>query len=509
MNKKYKLGVENRDTIKKVAQQIGGIVGKTLGPGGRNYLLNSGITNDGKTILKSIRFEDENEDLLSLIFQDVAENADKDGGDGTTTATVIATKLVNDIIDKVPDLNIPISQGQMSVMDIKDTLEKEKDRVLSLMKDKVKDVGSLEELENVAFTSMENKEIAKKVAKAVWDVGSDGFVSLEDGFSGEVEVEHVPGIKYKIGVVAPFQYTNHKNEAIYSGSPILIANHYFNSLSEINNLLAQFNESKKFSSFVIVAKGFEPPFIRSVYDLSQKAGFNILLLKTSISDEEFEDIASFVDAQVINTSPRIGQKIENVKFQDLGFNKKIIAGEKETVFIGGQGLEKQIMTDDGPLTRVTSRVNALKDLLGDKNDKELEGRISRLSGGIAIIRVDAKTQTEKYYLKLKIEDTRNSCKGALKHGIIQGGGLVFDEIAEQLGSEALLYGALKEPYKVIKNNYGGKLEIGPEIVDSFNVARSSLENAVSVVKILITMEGNIADKEISLVEEFKNKIIYN
>src|SRR3990167_315497 len=428
MNKKYKLGKDNRETIYTTAHYVGDIIGKTLGPGGRNYLLNSGITNDGKNILHSIRFKDECEDLVSLILMDVADNADKDGGDGTTTATVIATRLIKDIIYKVSDLDVPIQSDSMSVMAITRKLQEEMIKIIELLNQEAKEITTLEQLEDVAMTAMENKEIAKKVAEAVWSVGKDGFVTMEDGYSGTVEIENVPGIKYPIGVVAPFQYTNSKNEAIYADSPILVANHFFTSLSELNPLLKEFNDTKRFSSFVIVAKGYEPPFIRSVYDLAQNANFRILLLKTSMSDDEFEDIASFVDTQVVNTSPRIGHKIAGVKMQSLGSNKKIIAGEKETVFIGGRGLEVMVMSSESmPVTRVASRVEQLKSL---KTTKELEGRIARLSGGIAIIRIDAKTQTEKYYIKLKVEDAKNSCIGALKYGVVAGGGLTLSKIAD-------------------------------------------------------------------------------
>jgi len=507
MNKKYNLGKENRETIKLVANQIGGIIGKTLGPGGRNYLLNSGITNDGKTIVRSIRFKDECQDLVSLIVCDIADMADKDGGDGTSTALVVGTTLVADLIDKVEDLDVPInSSSSMSVIAMVKKLKEEKEIILDLLEKEAVKVETLEQLEDVAITAMEDDVIAKRVARAVWEVGPDGFVTMEEGFGGDVEIENVPGIKYAVGVVAPFQYTTSKNEAIFTDSPILVANHFFTSLSELNPLLKEFNTMKRFSSFIIVAKGFEPPFIRSVHDLAVVSNFKILLLKTSITDDELEDVASFVDAKVINTSPRIGNKTEDIKFHDLGNSKKIIAGEKETVFIGGRGLESAVMTTAGSVVRVTDRVRSLKELMGDKKDEKLEGRIARLSGGIAIIRFDAKTQTEKYYLKLKIEDTKNSCRGALKYGMVPGGGVTLSKIADSLGQDALMYKALKEPYLIIQRNYGGQLDIGEGVVDSLNVARSSISNPISVASKLITQEGIIADEEMSMIEEFKNKL---
>ena len=140
MNKKYKLGKDNRETIYTTAHYVGDIIGKTLGPGGRNYLLNSGITNDGKTILHSIRFKDECEDLVSLILMDVADNADKDGGDGTTTATVIATRLIKDIIYKVSDLDVPIQSDSMSVMAITRKLQEEMIKIIELLNQEAKEI---------------------------------------------------------------------------------------------------------------------------------------------------------------------------------------------------------------------------------------------------------------------------------------------------------------------------------------------------------------------------------
>src|SRR3990167_5561141 len=184
--KEYKFGSEAREAIKKVATTIGDTLGKTLGPAGRNYQIPEGITNDGRSILAHIRFPDECEDNVALAFHEVANKTDGEVGDGTTTATVIATELVKDLIDKVPDLDTPIP-GQQSVMELSRLLEEEKDRAIELLSKKVIPVTTLEQLEQVAFTAMEDKTIAKQVAETIFKAGKDSFTALDEGFSGKIE----------------------------------------------------------------------------------------------------------------------------------------------------------------------------------------------------------------------------------------------------------------------------------------------------------------------------------
>jgi chaperonin GroEL len=204
-------------------------------------------------------------------------------------------------------------------------------------------------------------------------------------------------------------------------------------------------------------------------------------------------------------------KTENATLSSLGFAKKLIGKEKTAYFVGGRGTESIIMVPDvGPMKLVEERIKSLRDLLEtkkDKFDKVLNSRISQLAGGIAVIRVGAKSQAEKFYLKLKIEDARNSCLSALKYGVVPGGGLAYQKVAEELGPDALIYEALMEPAKRIQKNFGRKFDVAKNIVDSFGVSKSSLVSAISVVKTLITMEGIIAEEDVTLVDQLNKKLI--
>jgi len=190
--------------------------------------------------------------------------------------------------------------------------------------------------------------------------------------------------------------------------------------------------------------------------------------------------------------------IAEAKFSDAGFCKTFIAREKETTFIGGRGLESLVFGKE-TLTKVGVRVKEIEKLKEtEKDGKErdlMDKRISALLGGIATIYVDAKTVAERYYLKLKVEDAMNSCKGALNDGMVKGGGATLKEIADELGETSLLYNALLKPYdRIIQNNLGKEFDL-KEVYDSYLVVKAAVANAVSVVKVLITIEGIIANKE--------------
>jgi len=532
IKKEYKLGQEARDAILKTATQIGDMLGKTLGPAGRNFMTSQGITNDGRSILAHIRFPDECEDNVALAFHEVANRTDQDVGDGTTTATVIATELVKELIDKVPDLDTPIP-GQQSVMELSRKLEEEKDRAIKLLSKKVIPVTTLEQLEQVAFTAMEDKTIAKQVAETIFKAGKDSFTALEEGFSGKIETSIQAGLEMPLQVAAPFMY-NSDRQAIYEGMiPVLVVNHLFEEYRELGQfmqtMMIMVNDKKaQFPVLVIVAKQFSVPFVQAiarVYHGSQGQVRILLLSNAHLLDEAFEDIAAFCDAKYLDTHPKGGKKITDLVFADCGLITKIVATPKGAVFYGGKGTLLNLQAET---TRVQARILEIKHQLeGEKDTTKrtaLERRIAEFSGGKATIYVDAKTAAEKYYLKLKIQDCMNSCKTALEGGMVRGGGIALKEVADELSGpqndsmeihEAVKYtqsvppllaSAFYAPYNRIQQNAGGNLNVGSEVMDSYLCVKSGIENAVSVVKVVISLEGIIADSPVSLVEELKNVI---
>ena len=514
IKKEYKFGEDARVAIRTVATYIGDILGKTLGPAGRNFQTPQGITNDGRSILAHIRFPDECEDNVALAFHEVANRTDQDVGDGTTTAVVIATELVKNLIDKVPDLDTPIP-GQQSVMELSRILEEEKNRAIELLSKKVISVTTLEQLEQVAFTAMEDKMIAKQVAETIFKAGKDSFIALDEGFSGKIETSIQAGVEMPLQVAAPFMY-NSDRQAVYEGTiPVLIANHLFEEYRELGQFMQTMmnavNEKKAaFPALVIVGKQFSVPFVQAIARVLQgsKGQVRILLLSNAhLSDELFEDLAAFTDAKYMDTHPKGGQKIMDAVFNNCGLVTKIVATPKGAVFYGGKGM---FMNSQAETTRVQARILEINHQLeGEKDLKKreaLQRRVAEFSGGKATIYVDAKTVVEKYYLKLKVQDCLNSCKTALEGGGVRGGGIALKEVAEEFGMDSLLYNALTAPYNRIQQNAGGNLEIDENVMDSYFVVKAGIENAVSVVKVALSIEGIIADSPVSMVEELKNAV---
>lgn len=494
--KEYVLASEARNAIEHVASQLGDIVGKTLGPGGRNYLLPSGITNDGKTIAREVEFQNPCHQLIADIFRVVSERTDAEVGDGTTTSLVLSTELAQDTIRRVADINAP-TQGQ-SVMDLSRTLDAEKDKALELLTSHKKDITSLEELEKVAQTSMENETYAKMIAKAVYEGGKDSHLVIEDGFSGTVETDVVSGIKspFALAIVPPgFR------EVVLTNLHVAVAMHVFEAYKDLNMLMRGVVDAKNVSGIAIVGKQFSTEFIKEAVAVSREANFPIVLLQNpTIGIEAFEDVAAYVGAKLIDTHPKTGTRISSLSLNDCGRVKKLIAHSKGTVFIEGAGAGEV----DDVTTSVTTRVLELRKQLDSEkveaNRAKLQERIAELSGGIVTIRVDAKTPAEKYYLRLKVEDTLHSCKQALAGGMVPGAGITLDAIAEALTPTSLLYTTLKAPRLLIERNLGQSVST-EGVWDAYPVVKRGLENAVSVVKVLMTTEGVVAPADKPTLDE--------
>lgn len=512
--KKYAFGTQAREDITFVAEKIGDVLGKTLGPGGRNYFLPTGITNDGRTIIKEIDFAtdgkpDECRDAVAAAFEETAARQDQDAGDGTTTAVVVATQLAQDIVEKIVDMDAPVP-GAQSVMDLARQLEDECKRAVELLDEQSRPVESLEELERIAATSMEGHEAHKIVADSIWEGGKDAFTAIQEGFSGKVEKDVKPGIKYPLKVEAPYMYTNSRKEAVYEDVPVLVANHVFEAYSELSNFMMTKPKEQNIKGLVIVAKQFSVPFVGSLAHIQRQTGFPFLLLSGNLDQEHFEDIAAFVDAKAIDTHPKEGRKMSDVKFEDAGHAKMVIGGEDQSVFIGGRGLEAVQPEGDTFVTRVESHAKMLEESAEREQNPELrealQRRASGMQGGIATLYVDAKTAVDKYYLRLKVEDAMNSCKAALDEGMVKGGGQALKDVADQMEG-TMLYSALLRPYQVIQRNAGGKFDIPENIVDACLSQKMAVENAVAVVKTLISTEGIVAEKEKDLVEQLNAKLL--
>lgn len=512
--------VQTIPLVKNVAEVIARMIGNTLGPGGRNYMTGEGITNDGVSVLKEIRFEDEREDSIADAFEEIARRQDTDAGDATTTATLIGCETVKLAVDDVMPIDTPIP-GSKTVMDIKRALEEECTQAVDLLAKGKRELEQtdIEEIENVAKTAMEGHESYKIIAETIAEVGKDSNTAIADGFNGKVEKAVVPGIEYPLKIQTPSMYTNvTRKEAVYENPIVIVANHVFESYSDLSMFMSTMMEEKKARKegpqpIVVVGKHFSVQFTSQIVGVTRASKIPILLLSCDgLRDEEIMDIAEYVDATYIDTHPKEGKSIKQLAYADAGTAKKIIAGDKQTSFIDGRGLDAQVPVEDMFLSRVEARVKDIKSLAEREQNPEtrelLERRAAGLTGGVATLYVDAKTAVDRYYLKKKVEDAMNSCKSALEGGTVKGGGVALKEVAEQMGKETYLGRSLSVVYDRIVKNAGGELEIPDDVRDAFYTNKCAIENAVAVVKILVTMEGVIADKRPSMVDDLGKALGY-
>jgi len=509
MNKKqYKNGDNARLAISNVSEKVKDVIGKTLGPAGRNYYLPSGITNDGRTIMEQLRFNDENEDQVAIAYHEIARQQDMDGGDNTSTAMFMGATLYLDNVEKVGDMDVPVP-GSMTAMKLLKKLDEEKDRATqSLLTKKVK-VESQEALENVAMTAMENEHGAKIISETIFKAGKDTYPVVEYGNTGKITTETINGLEFKLKFDNATTSKNIIDRAEYKSTSVLVANHIFEDKNEIAPFFTTFfKKDIPKTSLVIVGRQFSIAFTNYITQFSRKTNFPIILLSgEKFTNDEFGDIASFCDAILFDTHPRTGNKITDMTLEDVGIVDKLVARDKTTQFIGGAGLNMKGIDGDKVVTRVQERVVEIKEVKQKEKDKtavvKMDKRISALLGGITTVYVDAKTIVDKYYLKLKAEDAINSCISAMEDGMVQGGGKTFNDIAEELGEDSLLYKTLKAPKERIQQNNGGEEFDVENVFDSHNSMKATIENSVSVVKILLSVEGIISDKEESMVEELK------
>jgi chaperonin GroEL len=473
-----------------------------------------------------LRFDDERQDALADAFEECARRQDKDAGDGTTTATLMLCSGVPLALKDVSPIETPIP-GAKTVMQIKEQLEEEAKVAVKMLEKHaiVPDEGdaTLAALKLVAHTAMEGHECSDLIAETVFEVGHNSNTNLAEGFDETVKKEVTPGIEMPLKIQTPSMFTNpNRKEAMYENAIVVVANHVFESYSDLSNLMNTMMAHKKQHGegpqpIVIVGKQFSIPFTSQIVAVTKQIGIPILLLDAgALKDEEFQDIAEYTNAQYFDTHPKEGNKMSDFGYSHCGRTKKIIAGPKQTSFIGGEGLTTTMALapdSDEFVSRVEARIKDLKKLADDEQNpeyrEELKRRAAGLGGGVATIYVDAKTAVDRYYLKKKVEDAVNSCKAVYEGGIVPGGGRALLEVANELrgtGKADYLPGMLESVYKRVQMNAGGELEIGEEVMDAFWTNKCAIENATAVLKILVTTEGVIVDRERDLGDEL-NKLM--
>ena len=529
MAKQVIYGEEVKKKLQRGVDTVANAVKVTLGPRGRNVVLDKGfggptITNDGVSIAREITLRDKFENMGAEIIKEVATKTNELAGDGTTTATVLTQALVSEGLKQT-------TMG-LNSMAVRTGMEHAAKDVVEALRQMATQVTSLDQIKQVATISAESVELGEKIAETIDKVGKDGVVTVEESQSFGIETELTEGMQFDKGYVSPYMVTNpERMEAEYKNAHILITDKKIVSVQEILPLLEKIAQTGK-KELVIIADDVEGEALATFVVNKLKGGFSVLAVKApGYGDRKKEllaDIAVTTGGQVI--SDDIGLKLETTELSQLGKADRVVSTKDNTVIVGGVG-EKSAITD---------RVTALKAQLEtttSKFDKEkLEERIAKLSGGVAVIRVGAATETEMKYLKLKIEDAVNATKAAIDEGIVPGGGTSLTRAAaivekdmlskkdldkEELVGYSIVLKALEMPLKQIADNTG-KIDgavivqkvkeaggnagfdaakgimiedmIKAGIIDPVKVARAGVQNAVSAAGILLTTECAIADE---------------
>lgn len=528
MAKKILYNEDARKALKRGVDAVADVVRITIGPKGRNVVLDKGygsptITNDGVSIAKEISLRDKFENMGAEIIKEVASKTNDAAGDGTTTATVLTQAIVVE----------GLKQTTMGVnaMAVRSGIEAASKDIIETLKKTAKPIKSDEEIRQIAAVSSESVEIGSIIADTIKKVGKDGVVTVEESQTTGLESEIVEGIEFDKGYVSPYMITNaERMEAVYEDPSILITDKKISTIKEVLPLLEQLAQAGK-KELIIIADDVDGEALTTFVLNKIRGAFHVLAVKApgygDKKKELLQDIAVTVGATVV--SEEVGMKFENATTGVLGKARRVIATKDKTILVGGKGKKSDI-------EERISQLKAQRDSTESKYDKEkLDERIAKLSGGVAVIRVGAATETEMKYLKLKIEDAVNATKAAIEEGIVAGGGTALVRTAQEilkatakktLSKEqeigySIVLKALEAPLRQIAMNAGkddgsviveniknGKGNIGYDalndkivqdmiavgIIDPVKVTRMGVENACSAAAILLTTEAAIADE---------------
>jgi len=520
MAKQIEFAGDARLGLKEGVDKLANAVKVTLGPKGRNAVIDRSygaplITKDGVTVAREIELEDKIENMGAQLVKQAASKTNDIAGDGTTTATVLAQSIINEGLKNVAAGASPLS--------IRHGIEKGVEAVVTHIKEKqARPVG--EEIERVASISANDKEIGAKIANAMQIVGKDGVIAVEEGQSFGIEVDAVQGMQIDKGYVSPYMITNaDRMEAEFEDAMILITDKKISAIQDILQLLEQLSAAGK-KELVIIAEDIDGDALSTLVVNRLRGAFSALAIKApGFGDrrkEMLEDIAILTGGKFITED--VGLSLEKVTIDDLGRAGKVTATKDATTIVDGSGNKEKVKE------RVTL-LRAQKEASDSEFDREnLEKRIAKLAGGVAVLKVGAATETEMREKKDRIVDAVAATKAAVEEGIVPGGGVTLVRAIEALddlkleGEESLgidiLKRALEEPLRQIASNAGEEgavvvdkvknakggfgfnaatgvyedlLESG--VVDPAKVTRGALQNAASIAMMIITSEVVITD----------------
>lgn len=518
-------GSEARQALQTGLDKLADTVKITLGPKGRNVVLDKKfgaplITNDGVTIAKEIELEDPFENMGAQLVKEVATKTNDVAGDGTTTATLLAQKIVKEGLQMVASGSNP--------MVLKKGIKKAVDAAIKTIESNSKQVSGTDDIARVATISAGDEVIGKLIAEAMEKVGTDGVITVEESKTAETYSEVVEGMQFDRGYITPYMVTDtDKMEAIIDDAYILITDKKISSIQDILPLLEQIVQSGK--KLVIIAEDVEGEALSTLIVNRLRGTFTCVAVKApGFGDrrkEMLRDIAILTGGEVI--SEELGFDIKETKIEQLGRARQVKVQKENTIIVDGSGSNDEIKA------RIAQIKSEIELSTSDFDREKLQERLAKLSGGVAVIKVGAATEVEMKEQKLRIEDALASTKAAVEEGIVAGGGTallnasknvaaVVDECDgdEKVGARIILK-SLEEPIRQISKNAGfessiiiekikesNKINYGFDaysekyvdmleagIVDPTKVTRSALQNAASIASMILTTESLVADEK--------------
>ena len=521
MAKEIKYGSEARAALERGVNQLADTVKVTLGPKGRNVVLDKSfgaplITNDGVTIAKEIELEDGFENMGAQLIREVAAKTNDVAGDGTTTATVLAQAMGHEGMKNLEAGANPIV--------LRKGMKKATDKAVEAIREMSSKVNGKEQIARVAAVSSGDDEVGQMVADAMEKVSNDGVITIEESKTMQTELDLVEGMQFDRGYISAYMATDmEKMEAVLNDPYILITDKKISNIQEILPVLEQIVQSG--ARLLIIAEDIEGEALTTLIVNKLRGTFNVVAVKApgygDRRKEMLQDIAILTGGQVI--SEELGFDLKETTMDQLGRAKSVKVQKENTVIVDGCG-DKNAIAD-----RVGQIKKAIEETTSDFDREKLQERLAKLAGGVAVIRVGAATETEMKEAKLRMEDALNATRAAVEEGIIGGGGSAYIHVSkkvkefaetlegdEKTGAKIILK-ALEAPLAQIAKNAGlegavivnkvRESEVGTGfdaynetyvdmvekgILDPAKVTRSALQNATSVASTLLTTESVVS-----------------
>ena len=522
MGKIIKFNEDARKALEVGVDTLADAVKITLGPKGRNVVLDRGfgapmITNDGVTIAKEIELKDPIENLGAQIVKEVATKSNDVAGDGTTTATVLAQALIKEGLKMVASGANPVF--------IRRGMELASKKVIEELTKRAKKVESNEEIAQVGAISAGDVEIGQLIAQAMEKVGESGVITVEEARSLDTTLDVVEGMQFDNGYLSPYMVSDSERMVVEMDNPfILITDKKISNMKELLPVLEKTVETGR--PMLIIAEDVEGEALATLVVNKLRGTLNVAAVKAPAFGDRrkamLQDIAILTGGEVI--SEEKGIKLENTDISLLGQAKKVRITKDNTVIVDGLGEKDEIQARIGQIK------NSIAETTSDYDREKLQERLAKLAGGVAVIKVGAATETEMKEKKLRIEDALNATKAAVEEGIVAGGGTILIQIAKDIedfkleGEEGLgveiVKKALSAPLRQIvlnagidagvviekvrnsengigfdaaKEEYVDMVKAG--IIDPAKVTRSAIQNAVSVSSVLLTTEVAVGNEK--------------